>query len=137
MGRENGRSTREEKTEIPTTDGRVSTARMENLEPPCRGWQSGLRRTVPVASLQHTRHHRGVKKTGYHRHLPASRNSLSVVVAEEGAAMGSQPVLGQDLITLAGAPLEGVVDSAETPSEGAIHLMKGLVQWTYTTIVSK
>jgi len=51
-----------------------------------------------------------------------------MVVAEERAAMDSLPSSWSRLITLVGAPLEDVVESAETSDEGGIHLMKELVQ---------
>jgi len=63
----------------------------------------------------------------YHRHLSASRGSISVVV-EERAAMDNLPSYWPRLITLVGAPLEDVVESSETSDKGGIHLMKELVQ---------
>jgi len=50
-----------------------------------------------------------------------------MVVAEERAAMDSKTSFWPRLITLVCAPLEDVVESAETSDEGGIHLMKALV----------
>ena len=42
MGRENGRSTWEKEGQVPRIDGRVQTAEVEDLKPPCGGWQWGF-----------------------------------------------------------------------------------------------
>ena len=77
MGRENRRSTWEEESQVASVDGRVQIAGVEDVEPPYGGWQSGLCLTVTVESLQHIWPCRNGKKTGYHRHLSASRERES------------------------------------------------------------
>ena len=72
----------------------------------------------------------GLIKKGDNRHLQARRSSLTMVMAEEGAAMSSSTSPLPRLITLVGATLEDVVERAETSDEEATHLMMGLVQCT-------
>ena len=52
-----------------------------------------------------------------------------MVVAEERAEVDSQSVSGRELITLVSAPLEDVMDCAETSDERGLHLGSKLLNW--------
>ncbi|KAH3770848.1 hypothetical protein DPMN_172145 [Dreissena polymorpha] len=58
-------------------------------EPPCRGWQSGLRRAVTLKGLHSIWYHWNGKKKGDSRWLHASSIILKMVRADERASVDS------------------------------------------------
>lgn len=101
---------------------------------PSGGWHAGLCWTILVVSPESHRSYWVREKTAHRATKQRGRNSIAMVVEKKRGTVGktvrdnceckiisqadSWMVPGWELITPVGAPLEVVVDSAETTEEG-------------------